>query len=108
MLWDCPIFEKELERPAYLCNNATGNACPYLRHYMLAELMRFSIEHEVAPDQLLRYLAAATVQLPALDHREEAGSLAEEHVRLPQKCPSRSGFSLTRVSRAEEQKPGRE
>jgi hypothetical protein len=108
MFWDCPIFEKELEKRACLCNNAARNACPYQRHYMLAELMRFSIEHEVSPDQLLRNLAAATDQLPASDHREEAGSLAEERVRLPQKCPSRSGFSLTRVSRAEEQKPARE
>ena len=59
--------------------------CSQHRDYMLTKLMRFCIEHEIAPDQLLRNLDAATVQLPASDHREEAASLAEELARLQTK-----------------------
>ena len=59
--------------------------CSQHRDYMLTKLMRFSIDHEIAPDQLLRNLNAATVQLPASDHREEAASLAEELARLQTK-----------------------
>ena len=43
------------------------------------------IEHEIAPDQLLRNLDAATAQLPASDHQEEGASLAREMARLQTK-----------------------
>ena len=59
--------------------------CSQHRDYMLTKLMKFSIAHEIAPDQLLRNLDAATAQLPASDHREEAASLAEELARLQTK-----------------------
>ena len=59
--------------------------CSQQRDYILTKLMRFALEHEVAPDQLLRNLNATTVQLPVSDHREEAASLAEELARLQTK-----------------------
>jgi transposase len=59
--------------------------CSQHRDYMLTKLMRFSIEHEISPDQLLRNLDAATTHLPDSDHREEGVSLAEELARLQTK-----------------------
>ncbi len=59
--------------------------CSQHRDYMLTKLIKFCIEHEIAPDQVLRNLDAATVQLPASDHRDEAASLAEELARLQTK-----------------------
>ena len=56
--------------------------CSQHRDYLLTKLMRFSIDHEIAHDQLLRNLDAATAQLPASDHREEGASLAGELARL--------------------------
>ena len=38
--------------------------CSQQRDYILTKLIRFALEHEIAPDQLLRNLDAATVQLP--------------------------------------------
>jgi transposase len=59
--------------------------CSQQRDYILTKLIRFALDHEVAPDQLLRNLDAATVQLPLSDRREEAASLAEERARLQTK-----------------------
>ena len=59
--------------------------CSQHRDYMLTKLMKFSIAHEISPDQLLRNLDAAIAQLPASDHQEEAASLAKELARLQTK-----------------------
>jgi transposase len=59
--------------------------CSQHRDYLLTKLIRFSIDHEISLDQHLRNLDAATAQLPASDHREEAASLAEEMARLQNK-----------------------
>jgi transposase len=59
--------------------------CSQHRDYLLTKLMKFLIEHEVAPDQLLRILDAATAQLPASDHQGEGASLAREMARLQTK-----------------------
>ncbi len=59
--------------------------CSQHRDYMLTKLMKFLIDHESSPDQLLRNLDAATAQLPVSDHKEEAASLAEELARLQKK-----------------------
>jgi transposase len=59
--------------------------CTQKRDYILTKLIRFALDHSIAPDQLLRNLSAATVQLPPSEHREEAASLAEEMARLQTK-----------------------
>jgi transposase len=59
--------------------------CSQHRDYLLTKLMKFSIAHEISHDHLLRNLDAAIGQLPALDRREEAASLAEELARLQTK-----------------------
>jgi transposase len=59
--------------------------CSQRRDYLLTKLMKFSIDHEIAPDQLLRNLDAATAHLPASDHQEEGASLAREMARLQTK-----------------------
>ena len=59
--------------------------CSQRRDYLLTKLMKFSIEHEIVPDQLLRNLDAATAHLPASDHQEEGVSLAGELARLQTK-----------------------
>jgi transposase len=56
--------------------------CTKQRDYILKKLVGFSFDHEIAPDQLLRNLDAATVQIPRSDHREEADSLAGELARV--------------------------
>jgi hypothetical protein len=59
--------------------------CSKQHDYILTKLMRFSMDHEISLDQLFQNLDAATAQLPASDHREEAASLAEELARLQTK-----------------------
>jgi transposase len=59
--------------------------CSQHRDYLLTKLMKFSVEHEIVPNQLLRNLDAATAQLPASDHQEEGASLAREMARLQTK-----------------------
>jgi transposase len=59
--------------------------CTQKRDYILTKLVRFALDHAIAPDQLLRNLNATTAQLPASDHREELDSLAEELARLQTK-----------------------
>jgi transposase len=59
--------------------------CNQHRDYLLTKLMKFSIAHEISHDQFLRNFDAAIAQLPAVDHREEAASLAEELARLQTK-----------------------
>ena len=56
--------------------------CARQRDYILDKLIRFSLEHSIAPDQLSRDLDAAVAQLPRAAHREEAVPLAEELARL--------------------------
>jgi transposase len=52
--------------------------CTKHRDYILKKLLRFALDHAIAPDQLVRNLDAAAVQLPPSDEPEEAKSLAEE------------------------------
>jgi transposase len=52
--------------------------CTKQRDYILKKLLRFALDHAIAPDQLVRNLDAAAVQLPPSDEPEEAKSLAEE------------------------------
>ena len=59
--------------------------CTQKRDYILTKLIRFALDHSIAPDQLLRNLNAATDQLPPSDHREEALSLAGEMARAQKK-----------------------
>ena len=56
--------------------------CSQQRDYILNKLIRFSLDHAIAPDQLLRNLDAAVAQLPRTAHREEAAPLAEELARV--------------------------
>ena len=56
--------------------------CAQQRDYILDKLIKFSLEHSIAPDQLLRSLDAAVAQLPRAAHREEAAPLAEELARV--------------------------
>jgi transposase len=57
---------------------------PFARQgdYVLHKLIRFALEHSIAPDQLLRNLDAAVAQLPPSVHREEAVALAAELARV--------------------------
>ncbi len=66
-------------------NMTYRHPCNQQRDYMLTKLIRFSIEHDIFLDQLMRNLDAATVQLPSSDHPEEAASLAQEMARLQNK-----------------------
>jgi transposase len=56
--------------------------CARQGDYILDKLIRFSLEHSTAPDQLARDLDAAVARLPRAAHREEAVPLAEELARL--------------------------
>ena len=59
--------------------------CSQQLDYILTKLTKFCSDHEIAPDQILRILDAATAQLPARDHPAEAASLAKERARLQAK-----------------------
>jgi transposase len=59
--------------------------CTQKRAYILTKLVRFALDHTIAPDQLLRNLDAATVQLPPTDRGAELESLAGELARLQTK-----------------------
>ena len=59
--------------------------CTQKRDYILTKLVRFALDHAIAPDQLLRNLNAATIQLPPSDRPEEVDSLAEELARYQTK-----------------------
>jgi transposase len=56
--------------------------CARRRDYILDKLIRFSLEHSTAPDQLMRDLDAAVAQLPRTAYGEEAAPLAEELARV--------------------------
>jgi len=56
--------------------------CARQRDSILDKLIRFSLEHPTAPDQLLRTLEAAVTQLPRTAYGEEAVPLAEELARV--------------------------
>jgi transposase len=57
--------------------------CTQQRDYILDKLIRFSLEHDIDPDQVSRVRDAAAAQLPRTAHREEAAALAEERARVP-------------------------
>jgi hypothetical protein len=59
--------------------------CSKQRDYVIQKLIRFSMEHDIASDQLLRNLNAAVSRLPRSAHREEAAPLAEELARVQKK-----------------------
>jgi transposase len=74
--------------------------CSQKRDYVIQKLIRFSIDHEIASDQLLRNLDAAVAQLPRSAHREEAAPLAEELAQVQTKRgagPQRLGEILPAV-----------
>jgi transposase len=52
--------------------------CSQKRDYIIHKLIKFSIEHDIPSDQLLRNLDAAVARLPRPARREEAAALAEE------------------------------
>jgi transposase len=56
--------------------------CSNKRDYIIQKLIKFSTEHDIASDQLLRNLDAAVARLPRSAHREEAAPLAEELARV--------------------------
>jgi transposase len=59
--------------------------CTQQRDYILTKLVRFALDHAMAPNQLVRNLDAAALQLPPSDEREEAVSLAEELAQVQTK-----------------------
>ncbi len=59
--------------------------CTQQRDYILKKLLRFSLEHAIAPGLLLRNLDAAALHLLPSDERQEAESLAEELAELQNK-----------------------
>ncbi len=59
--------------------------CTQKRDYILTKLVRFALDHAIAPDLLLRNLDAATAQLPPTDRGAELQSLAGELARLQTK-----------------------
>jgi transposase len=74
--------------------------CSQKRDYIIQKLIRFSIEHDIASDQLLRNLDAAVARLPRSAHREEAAPLAEELARVQEQRgagPRRLGEILPAV-----------
>jgi transposase len=59
--------------------------CTLQRDYILKKLLRFALDHAIAPDQLVRNLDAAALQLPPSDEFKEAKSLAEELAQVQSK-----------------------
>jgi transposase len=56
--------------------------CSQQRDYIIQKLIKFSIEHDIPCDRLLRNLDAAVARLPRAARREEAAPLAEELARV--------------------------
>jgi hypothetical protein len=56
--------------------------CARQRDYILTKLIRFTVEHAIEPDQLLRDLDAAASMLPREAYHEEAVALEEELARV--------------------------
>lgn len=56
--------------------------CARQRDYILAKLIRFAVEHSLAPDQLTRDLDAAASMLPGDAHQGEAAALRDELARV--------------------------
>jgi len=74
--------------------------CGKKRDYVIQKLIRFSIEHDIASDQLLRNLDAAVARLPRSADREEAAPLAEELAQVQKQRgagPQRLGEILPAV-----------
>jgi transposase len=74
--------------------------CSQERDYIIQKLIRFSIDHEISSDQLLRNLDAAVARLPRSAYREEAAPLAEELAQVQTKRgagPQRLGEILPAV-----------
>ncbi len=59
-----------------------NHPCTNKRDYIIQKLISFSMDHEIASDQLLRNLGDAVAQLPRSAHAEEAVTLAEELARV--------------------------
>src|SRR4051812_40720881 len=57
--------------------NTFQHPCAKRRDYIIDKLSRFSIEHLIESDQVLRNLDATVTQLPHSALREEAAPLAE-------------------------------
>jgi transposase len=77
-----------------------SHPCTNKRDYIIHKLINFSIDHEIASDQLLRNLDAAVARLPRAAHREEAAPLAEELDRVQKQRgagPQRLGEILPAV-----------
>ena len=74
--------------------------CSQKRDYIIHKLLAFSMEHDIASDQLLRNLNAAVAQLPRSARRQEAAPLAEELARVQKQRgagPKRLGEILPAV-----------
>ena len=74
--------------------------CGQKRDYIIQKLIRFSTDHDIKSDQLLRNLGAAVARLPRSAHREEAATLAEELARVQKQRgagPQRLGEILPAV-----------
>jgi transposase len=74
--------------------------CSKRRDYIIQKLIKFSMEHDIPSDQLLRDLDAAVARLPRSAHREEAAPLAEELARVQKQRgagPQRLGEILPAV-----------
>jgi transposase len=77
-----------------------SHPCTNKRDYIIQKLINFSMEHDIAIDQLLRNLDAAVARLPRAAHREEAAPLAEELARVQKQRgagPQRLGEILPAV-----------
>jgi transposase len=74
--------------------------CSQQRDYIIQKLIKFSMEHDIESDQLLRNLDAAVARLPRSARREEAAPLAEELARVQKQRgagPQRLGEILPAV-----------
>ncbi|HEY7427495.1 MAG TPA: transposase [Gemmataceae bacterium] len=74
--------------------------CSQHRDYIINKVIKFSIDHDIPSDQLLRNLDAAVARLPRAAHREEAAVLEEELDRVQAKRgagPKRLGEILPAV-----------
>jgi hypothetical protein len=63
---------------------AYRHPCCRQRHYVLDKLIKFSDEHDIGFDQLMRDLDAAVAQLPRPERHAEAAPLADELARAQQ------------------------
>jgi transposase len=78
---------------------AYRHPCSQQRDYVIRKLIRFSLDHDIGPDEILRGLDAAVARLPRSAHAEEAAPLAEELARVQRRGagPNRLGEILPAV-----------